>query len=151
MLRERDPLAVLQEGSLEGGKGGGQLTPFKMAPNFEITMYVAQATGSCIVTDSVFRWRELMAAARRGIQGASPLAQLRAAMERAEFDFPHDVREIRILAENGVFRGYPSIMRKVFKYLLALSERGPKPNVEASLNAEFKHVQASTVRAAKKS
>jgi hypothetical protein len=28
---------VLQEGSLEGGKGGGQLTPFKTAPNFEIT------------------------------------------------------------------------------------------------------------------
>src|SRR5208283_1954868 len=44
VLRERDPLAVLQEGSLEGGKGGGQLTPFKMAPNFEITMYLAQAT-----------------------------------------------------------------------------------------------------------
>src|SRR5690606_1826279 len=59
MLREQDPLAVLQEGSLDGGRGGGQLTPFKMAPNFEITMYLAQATGSCIVTDSVFRWREL--------------------------------------------------------------------------------------------
>ena len=88
MLRERDPLAVLQEGSLEGGKDGGQLMPFKMAPNFEITMYLAQATGSCIVTDSVFRWRELMAAAGRGIQGASPLTQLRAGMERAEFVFP---------------------------------------------------------------
>jgi Protein of unknown function (DUF4238) len=151
MLRERDPLAVLQEGSLEGGKDGGQLTPFKMAPNFEITMYLAQATGSCIVTDSVFRWRELGAAARHGIQGASPLAQLRVAIERAQFDFPLDVREIRMLAENGVFRGFPGIIRKVFKYLLALSERGPKPNVEASLNAEFKRVQASTVRAAKKS
>ncbi len=61
-LREQDPLAVLQDGSLEGGSGGGQLTPFKMAPNFEIAMYLAQATGSCIVTDSIFRWRELKAA-----------------------------------------------------------------------------------------
>ena len=42
-------------------------------------------------------------------------------------------------------------MRKVFKYLSALSARGPKPNVEANLNAEFKRVQASTVPAAKKS
>ena len=126
MLRERDPLAVLQEGSLEGGKDGGQLTPFKMAPNFEITMYLAQATGSCIVTDSVFRWRELMAAAGRGIQGASPLAQLRAGMERAKFVFPHDVQEIGVLAEQGVFRGYPSIMRKVFKYLSATFGEGPK-------------------------
>lgn len=150
-LREKDPLAVLQEGSLEGGKGGGQLTPFKMAPNFEITMYLAQATGSCIVTDSVFRWRELMAAAGRGTQGASPLTQLRAGMQQAEFVFPYDVQEIGLLAEQGVFGGYPDIMRKIFKYLSTLSARGSKPNVEASLNAEFKRVHASTVPAAKKS
>jgi hypothetical protein len=30
-LREDDPLAVLQEGSLEGGKEGGQMTMFKLA------------------------------------------------------------------------------------------------------------------------
>lgn len=151
MVRERDPLAVLQEGSLEGGKGGGQIMLNKMAPNFEITMYLAQATGSCIVTDNIFRWRELNAAARRGDQGLPPLAQLRSTMERAEFVFPHDVRDIGALAEKEVFRGYPSLMRKVFKYLSVLSERGPKPNVEAGLNAEFKRVQASTTRAAKKS
>lgn len=151
MLRERDLLAVLQEGSLEGGKAGGQFMPLKMAPNFEITMYLAQATGSCIVTDSVFRWRELVAAAGRGIQGAPPLTQLRATMERAEFVFPHDVREIGVFARKGVFRGYPAIVRKIFKYLSGLSERGPKPNVEASINAEFKRVLVSTVPAAKKS
>jgi hypothetical protein len=124
--------------------------PFKMSPNFEITMYLAQATGSCIVTDSVFRWRELMAAAGRGIQGASPLTELRAGMERAKFVFPYDVQEILVLAEHGEFRGYPSIMRKVFKYLSALSASGPKANFEASLNAEFKRVQASRVPAAKR-
>jgi hypothetical protein len=147
VLRERDPLAVLQEGSLEGG----QFTPFEMAPNFEITMYLAQATGSCIVTDSVFRWRELIAAARHGIQGASPLVELRAGMERATFVFPNDVQEIGLLAERGVFRGYPSIMRKVFNYLSRPSTRGPKPNFESSLIAEFKRVQTSTVPTAKKS
>jgi hypothetical protein len=146
MLRERDPLAVLQHGSLEGGKDGGQLTLFKMAPNFEITMYLAQVTGSCIVTDSVFRWRELTAAALRGIQGAPPLIQLRAGMEKAKFVFPYNVQEIGALAEHGVFRGYPSIMRKVFKYLLPLSARGPKPNVEASLNSEFERVHTQRCR-----
>lgn len=150
-LREGDPLAVLQEGSLEGGKDGGQLLPEKMAPNFEITTYLAQATGSCVVTDSVYRWREMIAAAGRGIEGASPLTQLQADMERAEFVFPYDVQEIGMLAEKGVFRGYPTIMRKIFKYLSALSARGRKPNYEASLNAEFKRVQASTLPAARKS
>jgi hypothetical protein len=151
MLREEDPLAVLQEGSLEGGKDGGQLTPFKMAPNFEITMYLAQATGSCIVTDSVFRWRELMAAAGRGIQGALPLTQLRDSIERAEFVFPYDVEEIGVLAEHGAFRSYPNIMRRVFKYLSTFPARDPKPNFEASLNAEFKRVQALTVPSGTKS
>ena len=41
---EMDPLAVLQGGSLEGGKGGGQMNMFKLAPNFEMTMYLAKAT-----------------------------------------------------------------------------------------------------------
>ncbi|MGD9658027.1 MAG: hypothetical protein AB7U61_10395, partial [Methylocystis sp.] len=150
-LREQDPLAVLQEGSLEGGEGGGQFTLLKMAPNFEITMYLAQATGSCIVTDSVIRWRELMTAAGLGIPRASPLTQLRAGMERAEFVFPYDVREIGLLAENGLFQGYRAVMRKVFKYLSVCSERIPKPNVEASLKAEFERVHTSTVPAAKKS
>ena len=106
-LRQRDPLAVLQEGSLEGGKAGGQYTPLKMAPNFEITMYLSQATGSCIVTDSVSRWRELMAAALRAMQGAAPLSQLRASMEQADFVFPQDVHEIGALAGHGVFGSYP--------------------------------------------
>jgi len=150
-LREQDPLAVLQEGSLEGGKGGGQLTPLKMAPNFEITMYLAQATGSCIVTDSIFRWRELILAARRGVQDAPPLALLRASMDQAEFALPYDVHQIGTLAEHGVFRGYPRVMQNVFKYLSTLSTRGAKPNVEASLNAEFKRVHASTRSVVKKS
>lgn len=148
VLRERDPLAVLQEGSLEGGKDGGQFMQQKMVPNFEITMYLAQASGSCIVTDSASRWRELTAAAGRGIWGASPLTQLRTSMESANFVFPCDVQEIGTLAHDGVFRSYPNIMRRVFKYL---SARASKPNVEASLNAEFKRVHASTVSAAKKS
>ncbi len=151
ILREQDPLVVLQEGSLEGGKDGGQFMHQKMVPNFEITMYLAQATGSCIVTNSIFRWRELIAASLRGIRDASPLTELRAGMERAGFVFPHDSQEIWTLAHHGVFQGYPNIMRRVFKYLAALSARPPKPNVEASLNAEFKRVHASTVSAAKKS
>jgi hypothetical protein len=122
-----------------------------MAPNFEITMYLAQATGACIVTDSTFRWRELTAAVGRGMQGGSPLTQLRVRMEEAKFVFPYDVQEICSLAEDGVFRGYQGVMRKVFKYLSTLSAKGSKPNVEASLSADFRRTHGSTVLAAKKS
>ena len=70
--RERDPLAVLQEGSMEGGKDGGQMSMFKLVPNFEMTMYLAQATGACIVTDSPFRWIEVQGAIRRRFKAATP-------------------------------------------------------------------------------
>jgi hypothetical protein len=148
VIRERDPLAVLQEGSLEAGKSGGQLIAQKMAPNFEITMYIAQATGSCIVTDSPFRWRELMAFAGRGVQHPAPLGHLRTTMQKAKFSLPYDALEVCELAQRGVFRGYPNLMRRVFRYLSGFSERGAKPNVEESLNAEFNRVHASTVSSA---
>ena len=71
-MREDDPLAVLQEGSLEGGKDGGQMNMFKLAPNFEMTMYLAQATGASIVTDSPFRWKEIHRAIRQRFKAATP-------------------------------------------------------------------------------
>lgn len=151
LLRKEDPLAVLQEGSLGEGKDGGQFRLFKMAPNFEIAMYLAQATGACIITDSETRWRELNSAARSRMQGASPLPQLRANMREAQFVFAQDVQAISALAEHGVFGGYPGVMRKVFKYLSALPVKGAKPNVEASLNAEFRRIHNSTLPIAKKS
>lgn len=47
--KESDPYAVLQPGSL---KDGGQMLFQKMAPNFEITLFLAQATGSFVLTDA---------------------------------------------------------------------------------------------------
>ncbi len=65
-LKERtDPLAVLQEDSLGGGEKGGQMRLMKLAPNFEITLYLAQAMGASVVTDSIFRWNEMKRAMRR--------------------------------------------------------------------------------------
>lgn len=151
MLREQDPLAVLQEGSLEGGKDGGQVSVFKMTPNFEITMYLAQATGSCIVTDSVFRWRELLAAAGRGILGQSPMPGLCSEIQHAEFALPYNGMEIEKHVRDRTFACYPDVFRKIFKYLSSLPARNPKPNVEAGLIAEFKRGHAAALKAAKKS
>jgi len=126
ILGERDPLAVLQEGSLAGKKNGGQFTLIKMSPNFEITMYLAQATGSCIVTDSKFRWRELVAAAGLSIQGASPLTQLRASMESAEFVFPHDIQVIGALGYAGVLPGIFNRRAHGFQVSFVTCIKGPK-------------------------
>ncbi|HAE8721737.1 TPA_asm: hypothetical protein G4W83_003989 [Salmonella enterica subsp. enterica serovar Abortusovis] len=50
-----NPLVLLSETEF---KNGGQFVPFCMAPNYEMSMFIAQATGSVIITDSESRWHE---------------------------------------------------------------------------------------------
>jgi hypothetical protein len=93
--KENDPLAVLQEDSLAGGKAGGQFHVMKLAPNFEIAMYLAQATGSCIVTDSPFRWTEVKRTIRQRAGGPYlGLATLARDIEGSDFAFPQNVTDI---------------------------------------------------------
>jgi hypothetical protein len=150
-LKERDPLAVLQEDSLAGGEKGGQLNLSKLAPNFEITMYLAQATGSCIVTDSFFRWKEVKRAIRQRARGPyAGLATLARNIERSEFAFPQSVTDIVTFAFDKTFAAYPALIRDIFKYLSKLSDRGPKPNREAQLAGRFAKAHAPVQTAIRK-
>lgn len=59
---EEDPLALLQ--SIDLGSGG-QFFITNMAPNYEMSLFIAQSTGSVIVTDSETRWNEFQQAQYR--------------------------------------------------------------------------------------
>lgn len=59
---EASPLTMLQP--IKPG-GDGQLMLYNMMPNYEMSLFVAQVTGSVIVTDSESRWIELQAAQHR--------------------------------------------------------------------------------------
>jgi hypothetical protein len=151
-MRERDPLAVLQEGSLEGGKGGGQMKMFKLLPNFEMTMYLAQATGACIVTDNPFRWSEVQGAIRRRYKAATPgLAPLVTDIERTKFTFPQNATDVVAAAFNKTGAGYPELLRDLFKYLSDLEKRGAKPNREAQFVGRFAKAHAAAQGGFKKS
>jgi hypothetical protein len=151
-MREDDPLAVLQEGSLEGGKGGGQMSMFKLAPNFEMTMYLAQATGSCIVTDSPLRWSEVQGAIRKRYKAATPgLAPLVTDIERSKFAFPQNAMDVVAAALSKSGAGYPDLLRDLFKYLSNLEERGAKPNREAQFASRFAKAHAAAQAGFKKS
>jgi len=136
-LKEADPLVALTD-DIFGGKEGGQLQLFKLAPNFEMTMYLAQATGAAIVTDSRFRWRELQHALRpRFGATVAHLGDLANAIEAATFWFPNDAIEIANVGYEEVLGAYPGMMREIFAYLRCLNERGPKPNWEGHIAARF--------------
>ncbi|MBR0694588.1 DUF4238 domain-containing protein [Bradyrhizobium lablabi] len=145
-LRERDPLAVLQEDSLSGGKEGGQFNVMKFAPNFEIAMYLAQATGSCVVTDTLFRWKEIKRAIYQRLGRSNNLSALTHGIESSVFAFPQNAEDIDTLMSDKTLAAYPALMRDVFKYLSKLVERGPRPNVERQLAARFirAHIPAQT-------
>ena len=151
-IREDDPLAVLQEGSLEGGKGGGQMNAFKLVPNFEMAMYLAQATGACIVTDSPFRWSEIQGAIRRRYKAATPgLAPLVTEIERSKFAFQQSATDVVAAALSKSGAGYQDLLRDLFKYLSNLEERGAKPNREAQLVSRFARAHAAVQAGFKKS
>ena len=59
---ETAPLMLLQP--IDSGEGG-QLIMFSMGPNYEMGLFIAQVTGSVILTDSETRWNELQAAQHR--------------------------------------------------------------------------------------
>jgi hypothetical protein len=56
---ESSPLTVLQ--SMQPDTGG-QFMQFSMGPNYEMALFIAQVTGSVIVTDSESRWIQLRGA-----------------------------------------------------------------------------------------
>ena len=61
-IAEASPLVLLQQVNL---KDSGQFMQFRMGPNYEMALLIAQVTGSVVVTDSGSRWKELMAAQHR--------------------------------------------------------------------------------------
>lgn len=140
-LKEEDSLTALRDGIFDGGKKGGQMRLMQMGPNFEIAMYLAQATGASIVTDSAFRWQEIIRAARPRL-GAPParfrqLGQLAGNLANAEFLFPDNPDRIIQLTREGTLAGYSALFGDMFRYLAGVSERGPRPNFEAGLASRF--------------
>ena len=109
---EQDPLALLQEDVFAEG---GQLMVSRMAPNFEMALFIAQATGSIIVTDSETRWQELGEAKSSEFGIATyPWDDYRKVIEEQEYLFsamPEVSYENRM---NGFSGGIRSSFRELF-------------------------------------
>lgn len=138
-VRDEDPLAAVHDGLLDGK--GGQFNLAKMGPNFEMALYIAQATGASIVTDSPTRWREMhLAVTRQG--GGQPIRipGVAEAISAMPLGFVSDREEFFKVAGTRAFEGFPQLMREAFKYLAEIDERGSKPNFEAGLAARLKRL-----------
>ncbi|MDH3031448.1 DUF4238 domain-containing protein [Methylobacterium fujisawaense] len=148
--RELDPLASVQDGLLGSGRGG-QLSLSRMAPNFEMALYVAQATGASIVTDSPHRWREMrLAAGRQGGRRSMGIPAFAEALAASPVGFANETKGLLTVAATGAFEGYAPLMRDAFNYLVKLEHRGAKPNREAGLSARLAKLHRDSQRQLKK-
>lgn len=111
-MKVDDMLAILQDDPLTNG---GQFDVMKMAPNFEMAMYLAQATGAQILTDRTFRWRELQAALARRHVGTTPaLIQLQREIASTPVEFPVGHQAIFRVLDDRSFREMESLFRAAF-------------------------------------
>lgn len=141
-MKVDDMLAILQDDPL---MDGGQFEVMKMAPNFEMAMYLAQATGAQILTDSPFRWRELQAVlARRHLGTAPALMQLQREIASTPVEFPVGHQAILRVFDDPSFRGMESLLRAAFAYTAARTADRVKPNFEEQLAARFRRQRDST-------
>ncbi|WP_299346513.1 DUF4238 domain-containing protein [uncultured Maritalea sp.] len=130
-----DPLAVLQENSVGTG---GQFDIIKLIPNFEMSMYLAQATGAQILTDSPFRWKELRAALNRRYLSTTPaLHDLQTTIQATPFCFPLGDEAIWQFKTTQAFSNIASVFDGAFKYLQNRKTDERKPNFELQLAARF--------------
>lgn len=141
-MKVDDMLSILQDDPL---MDGGQFEVMKMAPNFEMAMYLAQATGAQILTDSPFRWRELQAVlARRHLGTAPALIPLQREIASTPVEFPVGHQAIFRVFDDPSFRGMESLLRAAFAYTAARTAYNVKPNFEAQLAARFRRQRDST-------
>jgi hypothetical protein len=144
-MKERDPLAILQDNTFGPGIKGGMMSLHKVAPNFEMAMYLAQATGAVIITDNRHRWDEIQSAIRWRLgTPTGALSAFSTKMEAADFAFLREPTSILELAHPGL--GYPALMADAFRYAAGVEKRGQKPNAEAGIAARFSRVHAPAQR-----
>ena len=149
--RRRDPLALLQDNPIPSKEEGGLLIGHHMLPNFEMSLFIAQATGSIIVTDSPHRWCEIVAAGwMQSGRRPDALPRLRAAIEETEHLFLGDQWSIAKIHMEGNTNSYASLMHDVFRYLTITGKKGPKPNWEAQLPKRFKAAHSQVQNAIQK-
>jgi hypothetical protein len=151
LMRERDPLAAISDDIVKLGKRGGLLMATKMAPNFEMSVYLARVTGAFILTDSLHRWRELLSAQNRQ-QGVvvSNAPDFCNRLKQADMRFVCDASLVSTMRREGVLQPYRALVQDVFRYALSASGRGRREKLDGQLASRFTEVNSASQNTLKK-
>lgn len=131
-LNENDPLALLQDDLFEQG---GQLMTHCMAPNFEMALFMAQATGSAILTDSKARWGELAMAQSNNLGFVTyPYKKIQDLIASKDFIFNADPSESFNLCKKNNYGQLKSIFREIIN-----KAKDGDLHIESSIQNRYEH------------
>ena len=113
-MRNEDPLALLQDDLF---KNEGQLMMTSMAPNFEITLLLAQLTGGIIFTDSPTRWKEISQAK---FTESTEWSELIDFVKSLEFPFNIDLEATLILDYNDRLKKMRKVWQSIYTTICSI-------------------------------
>lgn len=150
-LRNSDPFAIVDDDAVKPGKEGGYYQGIKMAPNFEMSLYLARATGAFIFTDSSYRWRELLACQTRNLGVVvSNASALCAVIEKAAHHFLWDSTVISSMRRTGALSDYRELINDIYGYALSADKRGKREKLDAQLAARHVTVNKASQKVFRK-
>ena len=112
---EQDPLAPLHPPA--PGKGNGQMLVSHLSPNLELGMFLAQTTGSFILTHHPYRWSEICSSVNYFYGNfESYWERIATHMRNYEIDRVHflDQRDFLSALNNGEFRYMKIALRNIW-------------------------------------
>jgi len=112
---EQDPLSPLVNESIALSQEGGNFLTFNLSPNLEMSLYIAQLTGSFVVTDSMYRWQELLACQQHDLGIIVPHApELTALIGKVEHRFAMEPFSVSEMLTEGHFREYHRFTQELY-------------------------------------
>lgn len=140
---QKDPLTLLQNDVFTDG---GQLMMTSLAPNFEMSLFIAQATGSIILTDSVARWEEFKDAQYKENGLVShPWSGLSNYLNGLKYIYSADIQENLNHRIQSDFESLRKVFREIFSIVLN-SPINMDTNLFERLKADFKNRLENAIR-----
>lgn len=109
--RKSDPLLLDEEMTTEG-----EMKIKRMGANLELGLYLGQATGSYLYTNTPFQWKEIMSSKQQTTGDSDVWSPLTQSFQSLDFTFLNDVDAgfAYKLKEEGRLGGFRNYLRKVW-------------------------------------
>jgi hypothetical protein len=118
-----------------------------MAPNFEITLFLAQATGSFVLTDARARWMEFLSLHHPLLtKSGEHLAEFKATLEGLEIPYLLESERFFDVGHDERAQTFQGLVQDVLTYLTEVPKRGVRPTYEKALTERLKKAHSGIQR-----